>query len=69
MYGKSERELKERLKQIRRSGVSLFMQGEPATPAEIARRCVCEAEIYMADYVLDDTGSLKELRYDRVTDW
>ena len=69
MYGESERELKAKLEQIHRSGVSLFMEGHPATPASIARRCVCETEIYMADYVLDDAGSLKELRYDRVTDW
>lgn len=69
MYGKEGQRLKEKLENVRKSGVSLFLEGEPASPETIADKCVCEGAIYMADYVLDDDGRLKELRYDRVTDW
>lgn len=64
-----EQRLKEKLERVQQSGVYLFLEGKPATPADIAKTCVCEDMIYMADYVLDDQGILKELRYDRVTDW
>lgn len=69
MCEKNEQLLKEKLEQVQSTGVSLFLEGEPATPAVIAEKCVCENMIYMADYVLDDNGILKELRYDRITDW
>lgn len=69
MYKESEQCLKEKLEKVRRAGVSLFMEGKPATPESIARKCVCEELTYMADYVLNDAGILTELRYDRVTDW
>lgn len=69
MYKKEGQRLKEKLENVRKSGVSLFLEGEPATPETIADKCVCEDAIYMADYVLDEAGRLKELRYDRITDW
>lgn len=69
MYEKSEQRLQEKLKQVQQSGVSLFIEGQPATPEVIAKKCVCEETTYMADYVLDDAGILKELRYDKVTDF
>lgn len=68
MHEKNEQLLKEKLEQVQNTGVCLFLEGEPATPAVIAGKCVCENMIYMADYVLDDNGILKELRYDRITD-
>lgn len=69
VYETEERRLKEKLESIRQSGVSLFLEGKPASPETIADKCVCEDAIYMADYVLDENGRLKELRYDRITDW
>lgn len=69
MYENEEQRLREKLENVRRSGVSLYLEGKPASPEMIADKCVCENTIYMADYVLDDEGNLKELRYDRVTDW
>lgn len=69
MYEEDEQRLKEKLEQMQHSGVSLFLEGKQATPELIANRCVCEDSTYMADYVLDNDGILKELRYDRVTDW
>ena len=69
MYYEEEQALKKKLEIISQSGVCLFLEGEPATPEQIAGRCVCEETVYMADYVMDETGALKELRYDRVTSW
>ena len=69
MHYDEEQALKKKLENISRSGVSLFLEGEPATPDEIVGRFVCEEAVYMADYVMDETGALKELRYDRVTSW
>ncbi len=69
MQENSERLLKKKLKKAQKTGVSLFLEGQPARPADIAEKCVCENAVYMADYVLDEQGVLKELRYDRITDW
>lgn len=69
MYENREQELRETLRQAKNSGISLFLEGKPATPEDIAGKCVCEESIYMADYVLDASGKLRELRYDKVTDW
>ncbi len=69
MYYEEEQAFKKKLENISKSGVCLFLEGEPATPKQIAERCVCEESVYMADYVIDETGALKELRYDRVTSW
>ena len=64
-----KQQLATKLSAVMESGVGLFIEGKPATPEMIAQKCVCEDMVYMADYVLDETGRLKELRYDRVTDW
>lgn len=69
MQEQNKQHLKEKLEQVQRSGVGLFLEGKPTTPEAIAGKCVCEDFTYMADYVLDDNGVLKELRYDKVTDW
>ena len=68
MCKENEQLLKDKLERVQSTGVVLFLEGEPATPGVIAEKCVCEDMIYMADYVLDDNGILKELRYDRITD-
>lgn len=69
MFEDNEQRLKEKLESVQQAGVYLFLEGKPATPETIARQCVCEDMPYMADYVLDSAGNLKELRYDRVTVW
>lgn len=65
----NEQRLREKLEQVQRQGVCLYLEGKPASPDDIASKCVCEDMDYMADYVLDETGILRELRYDRVADW
>ena len=51
-------------------GVSLYLDGHKTEPGEIVRKCsVCETSVYMPDFVLDEEGRLKEVRYDEVKDW
>lgn len=69
MQSGDERKLRENLENMHKSGIALFLEGEPSTPIEIAGRCVGEESVYMADYVLDDSGILTELRYDKITEW
>ena len=48
-------------------GVDLYLEGEPASPEEIARKFfVNEDTVYMPDFVTDEDGTLQEVRYDRV---
>lgn len=54
------------LDSLRKAGIKLFMDGKPASPEQIAGKCVREDFVYMADYVIAETGQLKEIRYDRI---
>lgn len=48
--------------------VDIYVDGHPATQDEADAICkVCEQYSYMADYVMDDNGFLKEIRYDKVS--
>lgn len=60
--------LKLQLARVQREGVRLYVDDTPASPDEVAQRCVQEQIVYMPDYVLDDNGTLKQVRYDRVRD-
>lgn len=55
------------LEQMRRSGVSLFMDGRSVLPIEVVTKAVRENSPYMADYVLDGDGMIKQVRFDKVT--
>lgn len=59
----------QKLSHAQQSGVALYLDGRPSSPDDIAARYVCENTNYMADYVLDPAGKLRELRYDRVTNY
>lgn len=61
--------LQENLEIMHQNGIALFLEGELSTPVEIAGRCVQEDSCYMADYVIDDSGYLTEVRYDKVSHW
>ena len=63
MHQDNVQALTDTLNRAEKEGVSLFLEGHPSDPATIAKRCVRESE---TDYILDDAGHLKELRYDRV---
>ena len=68
MDNAAESRFAEKLRCAQKNGVSLYLDGVPATPETIAVNYVCEDSNYMADYVLDSAGILKELRYDKVTE-
>jgi len=56
-----------RLEQMRRNGVKLYVDGRAALPGEVVAKAVRENSPYMADYVLDSAGVIRQVRFDRVT--
>lgn len=58
--------LRNSLESIAREGVFLYLEGRLSSPDEICRQCIAEEAIYMADYIMDELGQLKELRYNKV---
>lgn len=58
--------LKPQLEQMEREGVILYLNGVPSTTEYIIKNCVNEDTIYMPDYVIDENGKIKEIRYDRI---
>jgi len=55
-----------RLNDILRQGVKLYLNGEPATPEGIVDQFIREETVYMPDFVLDENGTLTQIRYDKV---
>lgn len=56
-----------RLEQIVQSGVGLYLDGHEVSPEEITDICFVREDItYMPDYITDEKGVLREVRYDRV---
>ena len=58
--------LKLRLERMEKQGVKLYLDGAPSTTEYIIRNCVNEDTVYMPDYVTDEHGIVKEIRYDRI---
>ena len=59
--------LEEQLARVVKDGAELYLEGERASAQEVAWTCMVNEEaIYMPDYVLDDSGRIAQLRYDRV---
>ena len=51
--------LREELKLYQKSGIQLFMDGEPSTPKDIAKAClIAEGGGYMRDYTEDESGRI-----------
>ena len=58
------------LEQMEEAGVGFYLNGRRATPKDIIDKCsLREKAVYMPDFVMDDEGRLKEVRYDEVTKW
>ncbi|MBU9725468.1 hypothetical protein [Diplocloster modestus] len=49
-------------------GISVWLDGTVSSPCEIAKACTVEEDCnsYMRDYVTDEKGELKEIRFDRI---
>ncbi len=58
--------LKPQLEQMEKEGVILYLNGVPSTTEYIMKNCVNEDTMYMPDYVIDENGKIKEIRYDRI---
>ena len=49
------------------NGISLYLAGKKYTPLEVVDAVLVKEEnVYMADYVRDDEGSLVQVRYDKI---
>lgn len=46
--------------------LEVYMDDKRITLEEALNRCVQERAVYMPDYVLDEKGVLKQLRFDRI---
>lgn len=58
--------LKARLEKMEKEGVKLYVNGALSTSEYIVRHCVNEDTVYMPDYVTDESGRVKEIRYDKI---
>ncbi len=59
--------IKKRLLQYERAGVKLFLDGSPSDTDHIIQNCVREDATYMPDYIADEAGRVREIRYDLVS--
>lgn len=60
--------VKKRLLQYEKAGVKLYLDGNPSDTDHIMKKCVKEDTAYMADYIADETGKVKEIRYDLISE-
>lgn len=58
--------LRSRLKELEEKGVKLYLNGRPSTTEYILKNCVNEDTVYMPDYVTDESGRIREVRYDKI---
>ena len=59
--------LRRRLKAYQRIGVRVTLAGEEYDLTRIARTCIQEEEdTYMSDYIFDRSGTLLEVRFDKI---
>lgn len=64
---KEYRELFEELSEYERYGIQMRIEGENASPMQIAAaHMVKEKCSYMRDYILDENGHVEELRFNKV---
>lgn len=57
--------LEKELKEYRSQGISLYLDGEPSTPKNIAKACqIAEDGGYMRDYVEDEKGRIARVDFD-----
>lgn len=59
--------MREHLERLEKSGTALYLNGKQTTAAELAKAYfINEEDVYMPDYVLDETGRVTQLRYDQI---
>jgi len=56
------------LEEMEKKGIKLFLNGVPSTTEYIVKSCLNDEDtVYMPDYVTDECGRIKEIRYDRIS--
>lgn len=63
---KTAKEVRSDFERLQRTGVEFFIDGEVVHVGDAVRCTVQEPCSYMADYVLGQNGSVKQVRLDRV---
>lgn len=58
----------EELSKAAKNGATLYINDQIAEPETIAKCCMEDKVVYMPDYVVDESGTLIEIRFDKVTD-
>ena len=67
MSRKTGKPLKKELKDYQEAGVTLWLDGHPSTPKEIAKaHKLAENGGYMRDYVENEKGEIAKLKFDFV---
>ncbi len=59
--------LRSRLEKMKEEGIELYCNGVPSTTDYIVDKCINEDTVYMPDYVTDEKGKVKEVRYDKIS--
>lgn len=59
--------INKRLRKWEEAGIRLYLDGAPTSPEDIEKNCVNEETLYMPDFVTDENGNLKEIRYDKIS--
>lgn len=55
------------LENIQNRGITIFLEGIPSSPLTVTDAlCVNDSNDFMRDYVTDEKGVWKELRFDRI---
>lgn len=55
------------LENIQNRGITIFLEGVPSSPLTVTDAlCVNDSNDFMRDYVTDEKGVWKELRFDRI---
>ncbi|MBQ7839165.1 MAG: hypothetical protein IJ390_01560 [Lachnospiraceae bacterium] len=58
------------LAQMENEGISFYINGKRSNAKDVVMECcVCEEAVYMPDFVTDEKGKLREVRYDEVKGW
>lgn len=63
---KAQKKLKADLCQSLKQGTLLYIDGRLAAPSHISDRMMREESSYMADYITDETGHVREIHYNRI---
>lgn len=63
---KAQKKLKADLCQSLKQGTLLYMNGKLAAPSYISDKMMREEDSYMADYITDEKGHIREIHYNKI---